>query len=123
MQYFSRNLLTVIIAGLCLGGVLVVAAQQPAAAHPTIDIAASNWKFTPAKIVVPVGEQTTLRLTSTSGVHGIQSGELGIPQTTISPGSFVQVSFTPKKAGTYKVYCAVMCGPGHQNMYLTIEVK
>lgn len=123
MQHFDRTLLGIVVAAFCLVGVVAVGAQQPATAHPTIDVAASNWKFTPAKITVPVGEQTTLRLTSTSGVHGIKSDELGIPQTVISPGSFSQVSFTPKKAGTYKVNCAVMCGPGHQNMVLTIEVK
>ena len=93
-----------------------------AAAHPPIDIAASNWKFTPAKISVPVNEETTLRLTSTGGVHGMKSDELGIPDTVIGPGKFVEVKFTPKKAGTYVVHCSVVCGPGHPDMALTIVV-
>ena len=93
-----------------------------ASAHPSIDVAASNWKFTPAKITVPVNEETTLRLTSTGGVHGVKSDELGIPDTVISPGKFVDVKFTPKKAGTYVVHCSVVCGPGHPDMALTIVV-
>jgi cytochrome c oxidase subunit II len=91
-------------------------------AHPTIDIAASNWKFTPAKISVPVNEETTLSLTSTGGVHGLKSDDLKISDTTISPGKFVLVKFTPTKAGTYVVHCSIVCGPGHPDMALTIVV-
>jgi cytochrome c oxidase subunit II len=108
-----------------LGSAAVLAAILTAVAayaHPTIDIAASNWKFTPAKITVPVNEETTLSLTSTSGVHGIKSDDLKISDTTISPGKFVLVKFTPTKAGTYVVHCSIVCGPGHPDMALTIVV-
>ena len=92
-------------------------------AHPSIDIVASNWKFTPNAITVPLGEPTTLRLTSSEGVHGIKSDELGIRDTTIVPNKFVDVTFTPAKAGTYAVRCSVLCGAGHPNMILTIKVQ
>jgi cytochrome c oxidase subunit II len=105
-----------------LAVVVLVGSGAAALAHPTIDVVASNWKFTPAKISVPLGESTTLRLTSSSGVHGIESEDLGIPKTTITPGKFELVTFTPKKAGTYVLHCAVVCGPGHADMALTIEV-
>lgn len=101
---------------------LVIVSYGVALAHPTIDIVASNWKFTPAKISIPVNEPTTLRLTSSSGVHGIESATLGISKTTITPGKFELVTFTPKKAGTYVLHCAVVCGPGHGDMALTVEV-
>lgn len=91
-------------------------------AHPSIDVVASNWKFTPDTITVPAGEPTTLRLTSSEGVHGLKSDELGIPDTTIMPNKFVTVTFTPKTAGTYVVHCSVVCGAGHPNMALTIKV-
>ncbi len=100
----------------------LIASVATAMAHPTIDIVASNWKFTPAKISIPVNEPTTLRVTSSSGVHGLQSDELGIAQTTITPDKFQLITFTPKKAGTYVVHCSVVCGPGHPDMTLTIEV-
>ena len=93
-----------------------------AVAHPSIDIAVANWKFTPAKITIPVGEPTTLRLTTTSGVHGIKSDDLGIPMTTIPNGKVIEVTFTPKTAGTYVLHCQIVCGPGHADMALTIVV-
>ena len=106
-----------------LAGVAVLTFALPALAHPTVDVVASNWKFTPATVEMHVGETTVLHLTSSGGVHGIQSDELGIPQTTITPGNIVDVSVTPKKAGTYKVHCSIVCGAGHGDMVLTIEVK
>ena len=114
---FSRTAVTLVVAIFAVFGAATVAL-----AHPPIDIVAANWKFTPAKISIPVNEKTTLHLTSSSGVHGIESKDLGIEQTTISPGKFVDVTFTPKKAGTYVLHCAVVCGPGHSDMTLTVEV-
>jgi cytochrome c oxidase subunit II len=116
-QMFSKALwLTVAV---CCG---ILASAQVALAHPTIDIVASNWKFTPAKITIPVNDPTTLRLTSASGVHGLESADLGIAKTTITPGTFQLVTFTPTKPGTYVLHCAVICGPGHADMMLTIVV-
>ena len=94
-----------------------------ASAHPPIDIVASNWKFTPSTVTVPLGEATTFHLTSSGGVHGLKSDDLGIAQTTIQPGKFVDVTFTPKKAGTFVIPCSIFCGPGHPNMGLTVIVK
>jgi hypothetical protein len=53
---------------------------------------------------------------------GIESDDLKISDTTISPGKFVLVKFTPTKAGTYVVHCSVVCGPGHPDMALIIVV-
>lgn len=107
-------------------GPLAVAAfalASPAIAHPSIDIVAANWHFTPSTINVEAGQTTTLRLTSTSGTHGIASNELGIAPTTIVPGRFVEVSFTPRVAGTYAVHCSIYCGAGHPDMVLTVIVN
>ncbi len=104
-----------------LGAVFAAALGGVATAEP-IAIVASNFTFTPLKIEAHVGEPTTLHLTSAGGVHGIASSELGIPSTTIAPGSPVDVTFTPKKAGTYAVHCSVVCGAGHEAMVLTVNV-
>ncbi|MHB1550294.1 MAG: cupredoxin domain-containing protein [Vulcanimicrobiaceae bacterium] len=101
-------------------GLLVTAA--PSSAHPSIDIVASNWKFTPATITLYAGETRELRLTSSSGVHGLESKALGLPLTVISPGKWVAVKVTPKKVGTYVLGCAILCGAGHKNMILTVKV-
>lgn len=103
--------------------VLFGAMMSQAAPHPSIDIVASNWKFTPGTIVLHAGETTHLRFTSSEGVHGVESAELGIPKTTIAPGSFSEVDVTPKKAGTYRLHCSVICGAGHSDMVLIVEVK
>lgn len=116
----SLRILAVLTAPFVLALTLV---PKASAAHPSIDIVASNWKFTPSTITLHVGETTQLRLTSSSGVHGLKSDDLGIPQTTISPGKFVTVSVTPTKAGTYVLPCAIMCGPGHGDMKLTVVVE
>jgi len=93
-----------------------------ASASSAIDIVASNWKFTPSTIQLHVGQTTTLRLTSSEGVHGLQSDDLAIPMTTIVAGSVKNVEVTPKKAGKYVLHCAIMCGAGHPNMTLTVNV-
>ena len=101
---------------------VVAAPATSVLAHPSIDIVASNWKFTPSTIELHVGETTALRLTSSEGVHGLQSDDLGIPQTAIEPGSFKTIQVTPKKAGKYVLHCSIMCGAGHANMTLTVNV-
>ena len=99
---------------------------QPALANSTVNstvnITASNWKFTPGTIIVHRNMPVTLRLTSAGGVHGIAMPDLGIGNVTILPGKFATVTFTPKKNGAYKVHCTVYCGAGHVNMILTIKV-
>jgi cytochrome c oxidase subunit 2 len=94
-----------------------------ASANTPIDVVAANWKFAPAAIVVHVDQPVTLHLTSSEGVHGIKSDELGIKQTMILPGKFVDVTFTPKKAGTYVIACSLICGAGHSDMKLTVKVE
>ncbi len=118
MRRYKLAFLLALACGL-LGGV----APLIGAAHPSIDIVASNWKFTPDNITVPVGEPSTLRLTSSEGVHGLASKELGIDDTTIMPNKIVTVTFTPSKAGTYVVHCSIVCGAGHPNMALTIKAE
>ena len=41
---------------------------------------------------------------------------------TIMPGAFQTVEVTPKKAGKYVLHCSIMCGAGHADMALTVNV-
>jgi cytochrome c oxidase subunit 2 len=101
-----------------------LAAAKPHAAIPIVNVVATaDQKFAPDHVVLHVGKPQTLRFTSTGGVHGIASEALGIPSTMILPDKPVSISVTPKKAGTYKVPCAIVCGAGHADMALTVEVK
>jgi cytochrome c oxidase subunit II len=119
---FVRLLATLAIASLAFAGEFAAVAAR-ADALTTTKVVASNFTFTPAKITTRVGEKTTLSLTSSGGVHGLESKELGIPQTVMAPGKTVAVTFTPKKAGTYKIQCAIQCGTGHDKMVLEVVVK
>lgn len=100
-------------------------AAKPQPKPPTVVnvVATADQKFEPAVVVLHVGKAQTLRFTSSGGVHGIASPELGIPATTIMPDKPVSVVVTPKKAGTYKLPCAIVCGANHADMLLTVEVK
>ncbi len=113
----TRIIRTFLIGLIASAGLIVTAG-----AHSGVDIVASNWKFTPDTITLKVGTTQTLRFTSASGVHGIESKDLGIKSTMILPGKFVEVKVTPTKAGTYVAHCAIVCGPGHPNMKLTVKV-
>ena len=116
-----KNALRSLTIAAAIAGFVAVPATL-VAAHPSVDVVASNWKFTPSTIQLHVGQTTTLRLTSSEGVHGLQSAELGIPLTTITQGAFKTVDVTPKTAGKYVLHCAIMCGAGHANMALTVNV-
>jgi cytochrome c oxidase subunit 2 len=104
-----------------LSPTMTFADTAPSSAPP-LAVTASNYKFAPSTITVQVDQAVTLGLTSTEGVHGIQSSDLGIPATTIVPGRTKTVTFTPKKTGTFLIHCTVPCGPGHADMVLTVKV-
>lgn len=113
------------IGAFALGAVLPAAVSAAPAPIPSgaILLTASNYKFTPGTITVKAGQPVTLALSSSAGVHGIQSSDLGIKQTMITPGDTKIVTFTPSKAGKYQIHCSVPCGPGHADMVLTVVVQ
>jgi heme/copper-type cytochrome/quinol oxidase subunit 2 len=82
-----------------------------------------TFSFSPDKIVARVGQQETIQLTSTGGVHGVASPELGIDTTLIRPNHPVAVTFTPKEPGQYVVHCANVCGIGHKGMAFVVQVE
>jgi heme/copper-type cytochrome/quinol oxidase subunit 2 len=100
------------------------AAKPQMTALPVVNVVATaDQKFAPDHIVLHVNKRQTLRFTSAGGVHGIVSTDLGIPATMIMPGKPVSIAVTPKKAGTYRIPCTIVCGPGHADMALTIQVN
>jgi cytochrome c oxidase subunit 2 len=122
-----RAPLILFVATLFAGAGTIVptsAATSPNGVLPIVNVVATaNQKFAPDHIVLHVGKRQTLRFTSTGGVHGIVSSDLGIPSTMIVPGKTVSLNVTPKKVGTYKIPCSIVCGPGHADMSLTVQVK
>lgn len=112
-----------VLSALALGVSLSVAVPVTASASApqTVTITAAT-SFSPSAITVKAGEAVTLKFVGTSGVHGVESKELGIPATTITPGSAKTVVFTPQKPGTYTLHCTIMCGPQHGNMEVVVKV-
>ena len=110
---------------LAVGSVIPASAAKPLSAPlPVVNIVATaDQKFAPDHVVLHVHKRQTLRFTSAAGVHGIVSKDLGIPATMITADKPVSVNVTPQKAGSYKIQCSIMCGPGHADMALTIAVK
>ena len=120
------RLSALIIASAVLASATVSAspAKTSPKALPVVNVVATaEQKFVPDHVVLHVNKAQTLHFSSTGGVHGVQSTDLGIPSTMIMPGKPVSVSVNPKKAGTYKIPCAIVCGPNHADMALTVEVK
>lgn len=112
---------TILAFALLFGAGSLAATAASAPQVVTITASASSL-FTPSEITVHVGQPVELKLVGQSGVHGIASSELGIPNTTITPGSTQTVTFTPQKTGTYTLHCLIPCGPNHNNMTITVKV-
>jgi cytochrome c oxidase subunit 2 len=119
MSVLRSSIIALVACAMVASG---AATASAASANAPVTITAANWKFAPAEITVHVGQPVTLDLTSTEGVHGLASDELGLPATIIMPGRTKSVTFTPKKAGTYVLHCTLPCGPGHGKMTLTVHV-
>ena len=109
------------LSACALGLSLTLAAGAGASAAQTVTVTAA-MSFAPSQITVKAGEPVTLKFVGNGGVHGIESKDLGIPATTITPGSTKTVTFTPQKAGTYTLHCTIPCGPDHAKMALVIKV-
>ena len=120
----SRRSFIALTAASCtlFAGLARSATIARAGAPAEIDVVVKNWSFTPASIETHVGTPTLLRFTDSEGVHGVESADLGLKRTTIAPGKTTEVTFTPTKAGTFPVHCAIMCGEGHDAMLLTVHV-
>jgi heme/copper-type cytochrome/quinol oxidase subunit 2 len=89
---------------------------------PTFIITASHNTLSPSSIDVNVNQLVTLKLVADSGIHAIESPELGIPPTSLAPGMLKTITFRPKKAGTYRLHCMVMARSEHVDMHVIVHV-
>ncbi|HYK53772.1 MAG TPA: cupredoxin domain-containing protein [Candidatus Eremiobacteraceae bacterium] len=106
------------LAAIIIAIAVFTGASRPAA----VNVVATTWSFTPSTIHLKLNQPAELSLTSNNATHGLQSDDLGIPLTLITPGKTVTVDVTPHKAGTFTLHCANYCGAGHPNMALTVVV-
>jgi plastocyanin len=93
-----------------LAGSLILIACTSSAGSSTASsrsVVATEFKFDPAAITVPVGQSVTVTLQNKGTVRHDWTVE-GLDQNVqvvADPSKSASVTFTPSKAGTFKVVC------------------
>ncbi|MBX0323432.1 cytochrome c oxidase subunit II [Halomicroarcula sp. F13] len=114
----------------------------PAAAGPTepggelqsdmeIEVLAYQWGWefhypdsnvtTQSRLVVPANTDVRFTLRSADVIHSIYVPELGVKQD-IFPGQATVARTNATQTGSYRLYCAELCGSGHTRMHATVVV-
>jgi cytochrome c oxidase subunit II len=70
---------------------------------------------------VEVGRQVELRMRSKDVIHDFYVKEFAVKKDVV-PGITTTLIFDPKRAGTYQVICAELCGVGHGVMRARVIV-
>ncbi len=81
-----------------------------------VDVAARQFEFEPATVVVRQGEKVRLKVTSEDVTHGIGIEGYDIDEV-LPPGETKAVEFTADEAGAHHVHCTIYCGEGHNDMH------
>ncbi len=76
------------------------------------DLVSFQWGFEPQFIEVNKGDHVKLKMTSDDVAHGIGLDEYQINEPII-PGQTSEIEFIADKPGTFRYYCSVPCGEGH----------
>lgn len=97
--------------------------EDPVQVTKTFDVEASQFTFSISPAFnVSVGDEVTLRLSSTDVTHGFTligpDGATLVPAVTMSPGQAALVrTFKAQLSGTYSYFCThTLCGSGHAQM-------
>lgn len=79
------------------------------------------WSFTPREIVVPVGAEVDIYVTSSDLQHGFKITDTNV-NMQIVPGQVSKLSFTFEDIGEFPYICTEYCGSGHAAMFGTVKV-
>jgi heme/copper-type cytochrome/quinol oxidase subunit 2 len=86
-----------------------------------VQIAASQYDFSPGVISVNKGDKVTIELDSTDVVHGLYLDGYDL-EVTADPGQSASLTFIADKSGTFRFRCSVTCGPLHPFMIGKLKV-
>ena len=96
-----------------------------------VQVIAQQWQFTfrypdnggfeSASLVLPVGRDVELHVTSLDVVHSFWAYNLGV-KADANPGVDNVAYVTPKHVGTFQIHCAELCGLFHGYMFDTGRV-
>ncbi|RED76076.1 cupredoxin domain-containing protein [Cohnella phaseoli] len=86
-----------------------------------VNVVATNWSWELSQSTFKVGETVAFNIQGKEGSHGFAIEGTNIDQQ-IAAGKTEIVTWTPDKAGEYEIKCSVICGTGHGDMVIKIEV-
>ncbi len=84
-------------------------------------VIAQAWSFNPREIVLPVGAEIDIYVTSVDVQHGFKVTDTNINMMVV-PGQVSKLSFTFDEVGDFPYICHEYCGQGHAAMYGTVKV-
>jgi len=76
---------------------------------------------TSEKLYLPNNTDITFTLTSADVIHSFYIPDFGVKQD-IFPGQETIARTQPTETGTYRLYCAELCGSGHARMHADVVV-
>jgi len=96
-----------------------------------IDVLAYQWGWqfsypdsdvtTNERLVIPRDTNVRFNMTSTDVIHSLYIPQLGVKQD-IFPGQDTVARTQATETGSYRLYCAELCGSGHSRMQATVVV-
>ena len=116
-----------------LGGVSLAKVSRVMPEKLEVNVIASQWSWrfeypdkniVSTELVLPVGQETVLHLSSTDVIHSFWVPEFRVKQDALPGGDqFVRdLPITPTEIGDYKVRCAELCGLNHAYMLAPVRV-
>ena len=84
-------------------------------------VVAQAWNFAPREIVLPVGAEITLYVTSPDLQHGFKVTDTNI-NVMVVPGQVSKMTFTFDEVGEFPYICHEYCGQGHAAMFGTFKI-
>lgn len=84
-------------------------------------ILAQAWSFAPRELVVPVGAEVDIYVTSPDLQHGFKITDTNV-NMQIVPGQVSKLSFTFDEIGEFPYICTEYCGSAHAAMWGTVTV-
>lgn len=120
----AYKILTVLTSALVFSSNAFAVGEQPPGNldKPVIQVVASRFHYTPAKIVLKKGRTVIIEIQSDDRLHGFAIPELNL-RADAKPGLPTRIEITPEKTGTLAFFCDIFCGAGHEEMGGEIVVE
>jgi cytochrome c oxidase subunit 2 len=84
-------------------------------------VLAQAWSFAPRELVVPVGAEVDIYVTSPDLQHGFKITDTNV-NMQIVPGQVSKLSYTFEEIGEFPYICTEYCGQAHAAMWGTVRV-